>query len=541
MKVSDISLKKKIGALTVVQIIAASVIAASLLMVFSSITGSMHEMAGYEEIKSSALRGNVAMLKAREYEAEFLIRHDEKWAVRVEKSITEVSQSLDRLDSINRNQKIKEHSATARKLAGQYIERFKKLADNARSTGFNQQAIADELEELRDVLNDFQPQLDLYIPKIAGELAIGASRGFESSIRQARVLILSVLMVAVLLQTTMLLTMMAPVLKSLSTMTERLRDIASGDGDLTRRLEVGGRDELGETAGWFNTFVEKLNSVVRQVAGRSGELGLQSASLSVTADQMSRGVEEVSARTAGLATAAEEMDATSRDIACNCQMAADNAAEVSRSASNGSEVLHSTIEVMRKMEDKVGNTAARIDALGERADQVGNIVTTIEDIADQTNLLALNAAIEAARAGESGRGFAVVADEVRALAGRTARATGEINVMIKGMQKETKDAVVAMKNSMADVSGAVDSAGRSGVVLDGIRERVEELSQQLNQIATAAEQQTATTQEITCSIQTASVTLDQTAVTVRDTSEAVHALDRVAEELNLLVAGFRLA
>ena len=541
MKVSDISLKKKIVALTVLQILAASVVAVSLLMVFSSFTGSMRERTGEEGIKSAALRGNVAMLKAREYEAESIVRHDEKWSARVENSIAEVNRSLDRLDSINRNHKIKEHSATARKLAGQYLERFKKLADNARSNGFNQQLIADELEELRDVLNDFQPQLDMYIPKIAGELAAGSSRGFENSIRQARVMILAVLLVAVLLQTTMLLAMMAPVLKSLSTMTERLRDIASGDGDLTRRLEVGGRDELGETAGWFNTFVEKLNGVVRQVAGRSGELGVQSGSLSVTADQMSRGVEEVSARTAGLATAAEEMDATSRDIACNCQMAADSAAAVNRAAVNGSEVLHCTIDAMKKMESNVGNTAARIDSLGERADQVGNIVTTIEDIADQTNLLALNAAIEAARAGESGRGFAVVADEVRALAERTARATREINGMIKGMQKETKDAVGAMKASMSDVTGAVDSAARSGVVLEDIRKRVEELNQQLNQIATAAEQQTATTQEISSSIQTASVTLDQTAVTVRDTSEAVHALDRVAEELNMLVSGFRLA
>ena len=145
MKVSDISLKKKIGALTVLQILASSVVAVSLLMVFSSITGSMREMTGYEEIKSSALRGNVAMLKAREYEAEFLIRHDEKWSARVENSIAEVNRSLDRLDSINRNHKIKEHSATARKLAGQYLERFKKLADNARSNGFNQQLIADEI------------------------------------------------------------------------------------------------------------------------------------------------------------------------------------------------------------------------------------------------------------------------------------------------------------------------------------------------------------------------------------------------------------
>jgi methyl-accepting chemotaxis protein len=256
---------------------------------------------------------------------------------------------------------------------------------------------------------------------------------------------------------------------------------------------------------------------------------------------MTQGVEEVSARTSGLATAAEEMSATSKDIAQNCLLAAENAESVKQASVSGSAVVGSTITSMQQMAKNVNMTAARIVTLEGRTDQIGNIITTIEDIADQTNLLALNAAIEAARAGEMGRGFAVVADEVRALAERTTRATREINEMIKTIQKETQDAVGAMKASISDVGTAVEGSRESGAVLANIGVRIGELTLQLNQIATAAEQQTATTTEICNSIQTASVTLEETAKTARGTNSAVRDLDRVAEELNHLVAGFRLA
>ncbi len=541
MKLSDITFRSKVNALGAVQVFAAVLIVAALIVICASIANALLDMNRNNEIRTAALRGNIAMLKAREYEAEFLNRHDDKWIPRVEKSIQEVNQSLDLIDRLNHNARITEHSKRARELAKQYLDQFVKLAETARRANFDNATVTEGLEELRDVLNDFEPQLDTYIPKIAGDLAQTASARLDMTIYKAKRFMLAVLITSVVLQLAMLLLMTAPVLKSLAAMRERLRDIASGEGDLTKRLEVHGRDEIGETASCFNTFIDKLNAIIAQVASRSGELGVQSGSLSATADQMSRGVEEVSARTAGLATASEEMDATSQDIARNCHLAAENAEAVNKAAVNGSAVLGGTIDVMKQMSENVGLTASRIDTLGVRADQVGNIVTTIEDIADQTNLLALNAAIEAARAGETGRGFAVVADEVRALAERTSRATREINEMIRGMQKETKDAVGAMKSSISDVAVAVESARESGVVLGDIRNRVEELSEQLGQIATAAEQQNATTQEISSSIQNASVTLDQTASTVRGTGAAVHELDRVAEELNRLVGSFRLS
>ena len=541
MRIKDITLRYKIRGLALFLLVAACVMIASLVMMCITIADSLSEMDRNDEIRTAALRGNIAILKAREYEAEFLNRHDDKWIARVEKSVEEVNHHLDQIDKLNGNAKISEHSKRARLLGKQYVDQFHQLVSTAKNSDFNAAAIGDALEELRDVLNDFEPQLDRYIPQIAGDQVIKAGKQLDSTLARAKTFMLSVLIISALAQFVLLITMTAPVLKSLSSMSERLRDIASGEGDLTKRLNVSGNDEIGLMAQWFNTFVNKLGGVIGQVACRAVELNKQSGTLSSTAEQMAKGVEEVSAQTAGLATAAEEMTATSQDIARNCQMAVENAAAVNKAAVNGSTVVGTTIVTMQRMSDNVSKTASRIDTLGTRTDQIGNIVTTIEDIADQTNLLALNAAIEAARAGEMGRGFAVVADEVRALAERTTRATREINEMIKTIQKETRDAVDAMQSSMSDVGTAVNDARASGTVLDDICQRVDALSEQLAQIATAAEQQTATTQEISGSIQNASGILDDTANTARGTNHAIQELDRVAEELSGLVSGFRLA
>ncbi len=541
MRVNTITFRRKINGLALFLLLAAGVLFVALLVMCTTITAALREMDRNDEIRTAALRGNVAILKAREYEAEFLSRHDDKWIGRVEKSVDEVTKQLNQIDGLNNNPKIAEHSKRARVLSKQYVEQFRGLVVAAKNSSFNATAIAEGLEELRDVLNEFEPQLDAYIPKLAGDQVHAASKRLDETISRARFFMLAVLTISALAQITLLLVMTRPVLASLSSMADRLRDIASGEGDLTKRLEVQSQDEVGETARWFNTFVEHLSGVISQVAGRSAELTEQSGSLAQTASRMSSGVEEVSARTAGLATAAEEMSATSQDIARNCQLAAENAGAVTHAAFKGSEVVGGTIATMQRMAENVNRTAVRIDTLGSKTDQVGNIVTTIEDIADQTNLLALNAAIEAARAGEMGRGFAVVADEVRALAERTTRATREINEMIKTIQKETGEAVGAMKSSIGDVDDAVSKAQASGVALEDIRSRVEELSSQLEQIAISAEQQTATTQEISGNILESSGALDQTAETARSTSCAVQELDRVAEELNRLVARFKLS
>ena len=195
---------------------------------------------------------------------------------------------------------------------------------------------------------------------------------------------------------------------------------------------------------------------------------------------------------------------------------------------------------MGQIAEKVQESARTLESLGVRSDQIGAIIGTIEDIADQTNLLALNAAIEAARAGEQGRGFAVVADEVRALAERTTRATKEIGVMIKAIQSETKNAVTAMEQGVKQVEYGTVEAAKSGQALQGIMEQINAVAMQVNQIATAAEEQTATTSEISNNMMKITQVVHQSSQGAHESASAAAQLNGNAEELQRLVRQFKL-
>jgi methyl-accepting chemotaxis protein len=280
-----------------------------------------------------------------------------------------------------------------------------------------------------------------------------------------------------------------------------LRDIAGfmkqvAEGDLSKSLSAERHDEIGDLAESINGAMLNMEQTLGKVLDCSCQVGSSVGELYSVADQMAIGAEEVAAQSATVATAGEEMAATSGDIAINCQMAAEGARLAIEEAHNGEKTVRDSIEAMERISRQVRASASTVASLGTRSDQIGQIVGTIEDIADQTNLLALNAAIEAARAGEQGRGFAVVADEVRALAERTTRATREIGEMIKTIQVETRGAVQAMNEGVHEVERGTEQAAHSGAAIERIMEEINNLSMQINQIATAAEEQTATTSEI---------------------------------------------
>jgi methyl-accepting chemotaxis protein len=321
---------------------------------------------------------------------------------------------------------------------------------------------------------------------------------------------------------------------------DTIRDIAQGEGDLTRRLPIHSRNEIGELSEWFNTFVGKLHGIISQVSGSSLQLASSALELQLTSRQMTESIAQLSAQSTSLATAGEEMSATSGDIANNCHHAATNASGASQKASQGAAVVGQSIAVMNSIAERVKNAAGTVDALGVRSEQIGAIIGTIEDIADQTNLLALNAAIEAARAGEQGRGFAVVADEVRALAERTTRATKEIGEMIKAIQKETKNAVDSMEQSVTQVEQGTSHASDSGRSLQEILDIINDVTEQIGQIATAAEEQTATTREISGNVMNLNDLAQQNDHALHETAIAANDVSRQAEELKELVGQFRL-
>jgi len=312
------------------------------------------------------------------------------------------------------------------------------------------------------------------------------------------------------------------------------------EGDLNRNLQIDAQDETGQLARAINRMQEHLNSLLAVIKTTSDRVAESVEMLRTTAVEIASRAERAAGQAGTIATAAEEMSATSVDIAQNCADAAHGAKSASDAAIEGSRVVAGAIDAMGRIAGTVRETAGSIRLLGARSDEIGSIIATIHDIADQTNLLALNAAIEAARAGEQGRGFAVVADEVRALAARTATATREIESMIEMMQSETRSAVSAMETGVVEVEEGLAAARRSGDALQEILRVVGSVTDQVNQIATATEEQTATTGEISGSIQAMTIEINGTADGASMSLKGVEDLASQTVTLRTLVGTFRL-
>ncbi len=327
--------------------------------------------------------------------------------------------------------------------------------------------------------------------------------------------------------------------KTLRDVVNGLTQMAVGDADLTQRMDVKRDDEFGELAAAFNTFLENLHKIISMVMKNATQVAHASVDMKLRSSAMADSAERVAIDATTVATASEEMSATSNDIASNCVRAAESSLRTSGFAKDGAVVVNNTITVMNRIAEQVRSSASTVGSLGEKSNQIGAIVGTIQDIADQTNLLALNAAIEAARAGEQGRGFAVVADEVRALADRTSKATREISEMIKSIQIETQGAVDAMNQGVKEVHDGTSEATRSGEALNQILSQVDEVTQQINQIATAAEEQTATTGEISGNIGRITEDALKSSQYAQETTTAAEGLNKLAEELISAIDRFR--
>lgn len=300
-----------------------------------------------------------------------------------------------------------------------------------------------------------------------------------------------------------------------------LKDIAEGEGDLTRRLEVRRNDELGEQAKWFNIFVDKIRTMIQEVAGITDNLNDASGMLSNLAGRMSEGAGQMKTRSNTAASATEEMSESLNSVASTMTQASGNVGLIVRSADE----MNVTIQDIAKSSEKARAIAAetvnktraasdQVDQLGQAAEQIGQVTATITEIADQTNLLALNATIEAARAGEAGRGFAVVANEIKELASQTARATQEIRSRVTNIQDATQGAV----HSIGDISTVIEEMhGIIGTISSAIEEQtmatkeiaenVSQASEGLNLIDTHITQSAAKAQSVSGDI----VQVDQTA------------------------------
>ncbi|MHC6527072.1 MULTISPECIES: methyl-accepting chemotaxis protein [unclassified Vibrio] len=276
-----------------------------------------------------------------------------------------------------------------------------------------------------------------------------------------------------------------------------LEEIASGEGDLTQRLEPRSDDEVGQLAQNFNVFVGNMHTMVSKLSHVSAALSEQAKQTASHAEERSTRIRTQQDEINMVATAINEMAAATQEIAGNADNTAQSSTEAVTASKHGAEQVNQTQGSIQNLAEEVQVATEVIKELEVHGNSINTILSTIQDIAEQTNLLALNAAIEAARAGEQGRGFAVVADEVRVLSQRTHASTQEIQQMIETLQGTTAKAVGIMDDSRMLATTSVDDANLAAASLTQIQSAVESISDMATQIASAAEEQASVTSEIT--------------------------------------------
>jgi len=311
-------------------------------------------------------------------------------------------------------------------------------------------------------------------------------------------------------------------------------------GDLTVQLKKEKDDDIGKLFQGFNHAVKNINHLIIKLTSAVEATASAGTEISSSAEEMAAGAQEQSSQTTEIAGAVEQMTKTILETSQNSSKSAEAAKKAGAIANEGGKVVDQTIAGMNRIADVVKKSAETVHALGRSSDQIGEIVQVINDIADQTNLLALNAAIEAARAGEQGRGFAVVADEVRKLAERTTKATKEIAVMIKQIQKDTGGAVESMNRGTEEVEKGKVLADQAGKSLKEIIVGVEQVVDMSMQVAAASEEQSSAAEQISKNIEAISNVTHESAAGIQQIARSAEDLSRLTVNLQELSAQFKV-
>ncbi|SDU36718.1 methyl-accepting chemotaxis protein [Halopseudomonas salegens] len=385
--------------------------------------------------------------------------------------------------------------------------------------------------QARDLIDQMTQLVD---EEAASETALA-----EVVANKSDAIVLTVVAVGLLLCALIIAFFPGLITRPLQDILRRIRDMADGEGDLTKRIHVTSSDELGQVGMALNQFLEQLQTLIQQVTDSTLQVASASEQMSTIAANQDRLVNEQYLTIDQVSTAAIEMSAAIHEVADNATSTAEAASAADRQGHAAAEVVGQTMDALRRLAADVEEAAGVINNLESDSDNIGGVLSVIQAIAEQTNLLALNAAIEAARAGEQGRGFAVVADEVRALAARTQDSTRDIQQMIQSLQSGSAQAVSVMQRGAALAAQSVEQASGAEHSLNETAQSVVRINDMAAQIAAACEEQSKTTEEISRNISGVRDLSNQAAQSSEESRQASDSMARLASALQDQVGRFK--
>ena len=321
---------------------------------------------------------------------------------------------------------------------------------------------------------------------------------------------------------------------------ELMRDIAQGEGDLTKTLDDSGQDEISRLSNYFNDFTSKMRQSLQDVAENTAQVLSQAEAVSGASDTTQTLIKSQNDITAQVATAMEQMTSQIKEVSDNASSAEQAANDARNNTSDGKNIISNTINQMQSLSGNIDDVSQVVASLASESDNIGSVLDVIRGIAEQTNLLALNAAIEAARAGEQGRGFAVVADEVRTLANRTEQSTNEIQQMIQKLQSGAQEAVSAVKISQDISLKTVEQTTKADDSLSEIDRLMQIISDMNTQIARATEQQSQAADEVNLRINDLADMTVESLATTEQLSETSQQLKVSSHSMSDVVSRFKI-
>ncbi|MBN3563605.1 methyl-accepting chemotaxis protein [Aliamphritea spongicola] len=327
--------------------------------------------------------------------------------------------------------------------------------------------------------------------------------------------------------------------KPMHVITTGLQEIANGEGDLTRRLDIKGKNESAQMAEAFNSFIGTINTLISEIKSNANQVGSFAQEANEVSTEVSQVATQQSRSIEGVSTAFYEMVTASNEVAQHCTLTADAANNSQQQVEEGRKLIVNTSSLVNELEAIIVDSNQAMAELADESRNITSILETIRGIAGQTNLLALNAAIEAARAGESGRGFAVVADEVRTLAQRTSESTEEIDTLITSLTQRTQVVSEKLSSSLEGSKQTVETTQQTKSVFEAIEQSVDSIRDLATQIASAAEEQNLVTEEINKNIHDLNDEASRAQGIAEDSRQTSDKMNEISTDLNTLVGRFK--